>query len=336
MGSFLAPRVKSFFEDYLVCRRNVSGNTVRTYRDAIKLLLVYVAGRMKKPATQLLVTDVTESLVLDFLSDLERNRGNCIQTRNYRLIAIRCLFEHIASRDPLLLNHCSRITSIPPKRGAKLPEIHYLTKKEIEGLLRASREAQSASCRDQAMLQFMYNSGARAQETADAKVSWFSLRTPPKVEILGKGQKWRTCPLWESTARLLRRLIEERVQPVQGDDHLFLNRFGGAITRHGIADIIRKYVNLAAADVSSLRTRVVTPHTLRHTTAMHLLQSGVEVNVIRSWLGHVSISTTNRYVEIDLEMKAKALNTCEVTGHRSTAGPAWKASPDILRWLESL
>ena len=308
----LAPHVRTFFEDHLVCRRNVSDNTVRSYRDAIKLLLRYVAGRMKKPATRLLVTDITESLILRFLSDLEHARGNSIQTRNHRLIAIRCLFEHIAVRDPLLLGHCSKITSIPSKRGAKLPEIQYLTRDEIEGMLRAARKPEPRSCRDQALLQFMYNSGARAQETADARAPWFSLRSPPKVEILGKGQKWRTCPLWEDTAQLLRRLIDERAQPPGNDEPMFLNRFDSAITRHGIADIVHKYAHLAATDVASLRTKTVTPHTLRHTTAMHLLQSGVEVNVIRSWLGHVSIATTNRYVEIDLEMKAKALQTCEV------------------------
>jgi site-specific recombinase XerD len=275
-------------------------------------------------------------MILEFLSDLEHTRGNSIQTRNYRLISIRCLFEYIATRDPLWFGQCSKITSIPTKRGAKLPEIHYLTKEEIESILRAARTLKSASCRDQALLQFMYNSGARAQETADAKISWFSLRSPPKVEILGKGQKWRTCPLWDSTAQILQRLINERTQPSQNGEHLFFNRFGGPITRHGIADIIRKHVRVAATEVPGLRTKTVTPHVLRHTTAMHLLQSGVEVNVIRSWLGHVSIATTNRYVEIDLEMKTKALKTCEVHSTRSTAGPAWKTSPDILRWLESL
>ncbi|MHC4067201.1 MAG: tyrosine-type recombinase/integrase, partial [Planctomycetota bacterium] len=222
----LAPHVRTFFEDYLVCRRNVSSNTVRSYRDAMKLLLKYVAGRMKKPATRLLVTDITGSAVLEFLSDLEQTRGNSIHTRNHRLIAVRCLFEHIAIRDPLLLGHCSKITSIPAKRGAKLPEIQYLTRDEIEGMLRAAGTHGRHSCRDQALLQFMYNSGARAQEAADARVSWFSLRSPPKVEILGKGQKWRSCPLWEDTAQLLQRLIDERAQPPANDEPMFVNRFG--------------------------------------------------------------------------------------------------------------
>ena len=167
------------------------------------------------------------------------------------------------------------------------------------------------------------------------RISWLTLTPPYKVELLGKGRKWRTCPLWKSTAQHVQQLVEQRRLDVSHEDWLFVNRHGRPLSRSGIADIIQRYATKAATTVPNLKNRQVTPHTLRHTTAMRLLQSGVEVNVIRSWLGHVSISTTNRYIEIDLAMKAKALAACEVTspgGHEAT-GPR---SPDILAWLESL
>ncbi|HUT57376.1 MAG TPA: tyrosine-type recombinase/integrase [Phycisphaerae bacterium] len=333
-GTYLAPYVRSFFEDHLVCRRNVAGNTIQSYRDAIKLFLAYVAASLKKPAMQLLVTDVTESVVLGFLADLERSRGNSIQTRNHRLTSLRRLYEYISRQEPLLLDHCRRIATIPLKRGAALPQMQYLTKEEIGAVFGAVDRQAPRGQRDYALLLFMYNTGSRVQEAADTRASWLSLQAPCKAEILGKGRKWRTCPLWSSTAQALKQLLQSRV-PLEQDDHVFLNRFGRPISRSGIEDILRKYTTLAGRTMTGLKNKRVTPHTIRHTTAMHLLQSGVDVNVIRSWLGHASIATTNHYVEIDLEMKAQALKTCEVTGDPSI-GKRWRSSPEILTWLDSL
>jgi integrase/recombinase XerD len=181
----------------------------------------------------------------------------------------------------------------------------------------------------------MYNTGARVQETADVQVPWLTLERPFKVELLGKGRKWRTCPLWDGTARVLKNLVIERGLKLGDDAHLFTSRLRCPMSRSAIADVVHKYANLAARRVPSLQRKPVTPHTLRHTTAMHLLQSGVEVNVIRSWLGHVSIATTNHYVEIDLQMKAKALEACRISVPRRRAG-RWNSDPDILAWLEGL
>jgi site-specific recombinase XerD len=332
---FLAPYVRSFFEDHLSCRRNVSRNTVKSYRDGLKLLLQFVSRQRKKSATQLLVADLTEAVVFDFLTDLEQTRGNLIQTRNHRLVGIRCLCEYIAAREPLLLDHCRKILAIPKKRGAVLPEIQYLEREQVTALLGAVARETPLGRRDYALLLFLYNTGARVQEASDARVSWLTLRAPCKVEILGKGRKRRTCPLWENTVGHLQQLIAERQLPPGGDDHLFVNRFGNPLSRSGIADVLDRHVEKAAATTPSLSGQKVTPHTIRHTTAMHLLQSGVEVNVIRSWLGHVSLTTTNRYIEIDLAMKKKALEVCEV-GEREGETPSWRSNPDILTWLESL
>ena len=334
-NTYLADYVRSFFEDHLACRRNMSANTIRSYRDGVKLLLQFAVSSLKKPATELRVADFTESLVLKFLADLERARRNSIQTRNHRLAIVRCLFGYIAAREPLLLDVCRRIMTVPMKRGAAVPPMRYLTKDEIAALLATPDRSTSTGQRDHALLLFMYNTGARVQEAADATISWLSLEAPYKVDILGKGRKWRVCPIWKSTAQTLRRLVQIRSAPPKQDDYLFLNRFGHPLSRHGIADIIRRRASAAATAKPSAHRGHVTPHMIRHTTAMHLLQSGVEMNVIRSWLGHVSIATTDRYVEIDLEMKAKALKTCEVDS-RHVRTKRWRTDPGILSWLESL
>jgi site-specific recombinase XerD len=334
-SALLAPHVRSFFEDHLVCQRNMSPNTIQSYRDALKLFLRFSVERLNKAATKLLVTDIQEPLVIGFLTELEQTRGNSIQTRNHRLSALQNLYEYIASRDPALLDHCHRIVAIPRKRGAALPEIHYLEKEQVNAILGAAGRNTAISRRDYALLLFLYNTGARVQEAADTRVSWLTLTSPYKVELLGKGRKWRSCPLWENTVQQLRQLIEERRLTAGQDVCLFVNRQGSQLSRSGIADIIERHVAKAAETTGSLRGRRVTPHTFRHTTAMHLLQSGVEINVIRSWLGHVSLATTNQYIEIDLAMKAKALETCEV-GRSEPPAALWRSEPDILAWLESL
>lgn len=330
----LSPFVRSFFEDYLVCHCNVSPHTIRSYRDALKLFLSFSRKHLNKPVTQLLVTDFSEEVITSFLADLEQTRGNSIQTRNHRLHALRKLFEYVAEREPLYVEHCRKLVALPIKRGAALPEIHYLEKEQVTAILDACDQSAQGR-RDYSLLLFLYNTGARVQEVADTRLSWLTLVPPYKVELLGKGRKWRSCPLWDSTIQTLQQLIDQRRLTSGQDDFLFVNRFGHPFSRSGIADIIERCIAKAATTLPSLQGRKVTPHTFRHTTAMHLLQSDVEVNVIRSWLGHVSISTTNKYIEIDLAMKRKAMATCEVD---TTEPPStsWRSDPDILTWLESL
>lgn len=330
----LSPLVRTFFEDHLSCRRNLSRNTIQSYRDALKLFLRFAAEHTKQAVTLLSVEDVTESLVLNFLVELETARGNSIQTRNQRLTSLRRLFDFIASREPLLLDHCRKIVTIPAKRGAEVSEIRYLEKAQITAMLDIASKVEERGRRDYTLLLFMYNTGARVQEVVDTRTSWITLTAAPKVQLLGKRRKWRTCPLWENTARHLENLIQS--QPtLSADDNLFVNRRGCPLSRSGIAHIVQRYATKAEAIEPSLGGIRVTPHVLRHTTAMHLLQSGVEINVIRSWLGHVSISTTSCYIEIDLAMKEKALQTC-VPGGDQPETPMWRAQPDILTWLESL
>lgn len=330
----LAKYIRSFFDDHLVQRQNLSRNSIWSYRDAIKLLVQFATGCTGKSATELDVTDITEKIVLEFFKHLERKRGNALQTCNQRLITIRRLYEYIAFREPLLIEHCKCITTIPCKRGALLPQITYLTRDEIQAILGAIDRASWEGRRDYVILLYMYNTGSRVQEVADAQLSWLSLYSPFKVEITGKGNKSRICPLWNITAKALDRYIEERERLGCKTDNLFINRCKEPISRSGIAYIINKYARKAVSTMPSLQNQHVTPHVLRHTTAMHLLQSGVEINVIKSWLGHVSVATTYRYVHIDLEMKATALKTCDIK--QDSKRRRHKLTPELITWLEAL
>lgn len=331
---YISPYIRTFFEDHLVRRRNLSHNSIWSYRDAIKLLLQFMAQRTHKAVPMLQVADINEQVVLDFFKYLECKRGNSIQTCNHRLTTIRSLFEYIAWREPLMVEHCRQITTIPLKRGALLPQIAYLTKDEMQALLRGIDQATWEGRRNYVLLLYMYNTGSRVQEAVDARLPWLSLHCPYKVEIVGKGSKSRICPLWDTTAKALGHYLEERNRVKCQTDHLFLNRCNMSLSRSGVAYIINACAQHAALVTPSLQHKKVTPHTLRHTTAMHLLQSGVEINVIKSWLGHVSVATTDRYVQIDLEMKAKALKTCEI-GQDHTRRRR-QVTPELLTWLESL
>lgn len=332
---YISKYVRPFFEDYLVCRKNLSICTIRSYRDVIKMFFNFAADQSNKTTPKLLISDVEETTVLKFLAYLEEKRGNSIQTRNHRLAMLRKFFEYISYQEPICSELCRKILDIPMKRGAIDPEICYLEKEEITAIFDAIDSGTNMGRRDYAILLFMYNSGARVQETSDLVMSWLSLEKPYKVQILGKGRKSRTCPLWKNTGEILKKLIFERAEPIKECDHIFLNRMGKPLSRFGICGIVTKYAAKAALKVPSLKSKKVTPHTIRHTTAMHLLQSGVEINVIRSWLGHAQLVTTHRYAEIDLAMKRKALKSCEVKKGRSSLG-SWHSDTDILRWLESL
>ena len=331
----LSKYVRIYFEHHLVCRRNVSRRTISSYRDAMKLFLRFVAKKMNRPLTQIMVTDVGQAIVLDFLEHIEKIRGNSIQTRNHRRAFLRGFFDFVSVEEPMLADHCRRINDIPFKRGAMLPEIHYLEKNEIQALFDVINRKSALGRRDYALLLFMYNTGVRAQEAADLRVSWLDLQEPCRVKVIGKGCKVRICPLWKSTAIALESLLREKGNTHIADAPVFCNHTGQPLTRFGIAHILMKLHQAATQRDPSLQKRKLTPHCIRHTTAMHLLQSGVEINVIKSWLGHANLQTTHRYVEIDLAMKRKALESCELRGKRPPKKNPF-AGADILAWLDAL
>jgi site-specific recombinase XerD len=333
-ASLLGPWVRQFLTEHVVGERNLARNTLRSYRDTLRLLLPAVARQARKPLDRLAVTDVSADRVRQFLSDLEEKRGCGIATRNQRLAAVHALARFIALHAPELIEWCGQVRAVPFKKAARAL-VTYLEKAEMDAVLAAPDLTTGQGRRDHALLLFLYNTGARADEAAQARIddlSWPQVpeRDPASVLIRGKGNKPRRCPLWAQAVRELAALVQGRGP----SEHVFLNRCGRPITRFGIHTLVERYAARAAGRVPSLAAKRVSPHTIRHTTATHLLRSGVDINTIRAWLGHVSLTTTNVYAEVDLEMKAKALANCEVEGEQSSK--PWKEDAGLMEFLRTL
>lgn len=327
--TLLGPWVRRFLLEHLVAERNLARNTQRSYRDALTLLIPFVAGKLNQSVDRLTVVAVSPDLVRLFLADLEQTRQCTIATRNQRLATVHALAHFVGEHSPEHIAWCGQIRSIPFKKSSKVV-IPYLDKPQMDALLGAPDRQTAQGRRDYALLLFLYNSGARAQEAAQLLVSELDL-AGCSVKIRGKGGKERHCPLWPRTVGELRDLIASRSPAAC----VFLNRCGHPITRFGIHTLVERYVCQAQVEMPSLATKRISPHTIRHTTATHLLRAGVDINTVRAWLGHVSLDTTNIYAEIDLEMKAKALAKCEVT-ETSTPKRHWRDDPALMTFLRAL
>jgi len=330
----LGQLIQSFFLDHLIAVKGLRPASVRSYRDTIRLLILHVAEEKRSKITKLTVGDLTFERIVAFLRHLEEDRGNHIRTRNQRLAAIHALFEYIASRCPEMLMTCQQIAAIPTKRVPP-PETQFLERDEIQQLLHDLTSRGRHALRDRALILFLYNTGARVQEAADLRVEHLNLGPHPTVRLHGKGDKWRTCPLWEPTARMIQEQLESENGPAPPPTAAVFTTRGQPLTRYGIYKIVRRH----AAILDDPRTgRRIGPHTFRHTAAVHLLEAGVEVNVIRGWLGHADLTTTNRYAEINTKAKQQALLLTEPPGasegHRTT--PIWRTDETLLSWLSSL
>ena len=325
--------LQRFFRVHLVAQRNVSPHTLRAYRDAMVLLLRFAALRAGVGVTALDADQIGRDVVLAFLDHLEVTRKNSVRTRNARLAAIHSFFRFVAAEEPACASLAQAVLGIPFKRGAH-PILTCLDRPETEHLLAAPDRTRPAGRRDAALLWFLYNTGARAQEIVDVRIPAVRFAAPTQVRLSGKGRKERLCPLWSESVGLLRDMLRDRGVAEQAEEPLFLSAAGRPLTRFGLRYIVRQCVARAATSYPSLATKRIGPHTLRHTTALHLLQSGVELNVVRSWLGHESIETTHAYIEIDLEMKRAALEAASPSRPRVGRSP-WK-EPDVLQWLETL
>ena len=235
-----------------------------------------------------------------------------------------------------MLHVCGQVAAIPIKR-TPLPETRFLSHDEIQQLFAQLPEHGRYALRDRTLLLFLYNTGARAQEAADLRIEHLALQRPPSVRLHGKGGKWRSCPLWDETARSLSQLLEEQRTE---DPHapVFASARGNPLTRFGLYTRVRKHAACIEGDKAVPRRHRITPHAFRRSTAVHLLEAGVEVNVIRGWLGHVSLDTTNRYAEITARMKEDALKICEppVGGAGRAKQAAWRNDTELLTWLSSL
>jgi integrase/recombinase XerD len=328
---FLAPWIHRFLLEYLVNDRNLAHNTQVSYRDTLVLFLPFAAKKRGKSLDQLAIEDICADTIRQFLLELEQKRCCSISTRNQRLAALHALARFIGERNPEHIAWLAEIRSVPFKKTSN-PSMAYLEKQEMDALLNAPNNQRSQGRRDHALLLFLYNSGARASEAAQLTIADLDLDDPPSVTLVGKGGKVRRCPLWPQTAIKLTPLIAGRDlrEPV------FLNHRRQHITRFGIRALVKRSVQDACRKLPGLSAKSISTHTIRHTTAVHLLRSGVDINTIRAWLGHVSLDTTNIYAEVDLEMKAKALARCEVPQSSEIAVEHWSNNSKLLTFLKSL
>jgi site-specific recombinase XerD len=328
--------MRGFFEQHLQSQRGLSGHTVLAYRDALKLFLEFICQRHRKTTVALTLEDLTADTVRGFLDHLERVRKNSVSTRNARLAAIHAFFNYLASIDPRHLAQAQSILAVPFKRQPHRVA-QYLEREEILKVFAGIDGRTLRGQRDDALLRLLYNTGMRVQELVDLDVNHLRFSRPCYVRIFGKGRKERTCPLWKETISALKLYLKNRDVRLDEVTPLFVNRDGNRLTRFGVRHIIGRRVANIADGCPSLLTKRVTPHTLRHTTAMHLLQSNVDLNMIRSWLGHASIETTNGYVEIDLEMKRKTLQSSEkLIPAKARRGCSWRNDDKLLSWLAKL
>jgi site-specific recombinase XerD len=322
----------TFFHDWLIAQRNTSRHTVLAYRDTWRLLLRFVAARLQRPVAHLELAHLTATEVLAFLTYLEQERHVSIATRNCRLAALRSFFAFVADREPLAAAQCAAVLRIPTKRSPRR-EVCYLDVEEVAAILGQPDRSTLEGQRDHALLVFLYNTGARIQEALDLCPSAIRFETPAHVRLMGKGQKERLCPLWPETAAMLAALLYR--QPRLPHEPLFVNRYGQPLGAAGVRYKLQRYVQMAAEQVPSLALKRVTPHVFRHTTAVHLVAAGVDVTVIRSWMGHAHLDTTNRYAQATLETKRAALEQIAPEA-RPGIVPQWKQDDALLTWLESL
>lgn len=317
--------VQDFFGKHLTLERHASHHTVLAYRDSLKLFFRYAAQRAGCTADQLDYGVLDIEVVCSFLVWLEKQRGCGARTRNHRLATLKAFARYVASVAPEHLERCRRIRELTPARFEH-PAINYLENDEVLELMRAVAPVEGR--RNRALLLLLYNTGARVQEIVDLDVCDIRLDLIPVVTLEGKGRKQRTCPLWARTVDALKAWLAERGA---ADGPLFLNTQGRRLSRSGIAYILRKLA--AGAGLSPRHAAQISPHVIRHTTAMHLLEAGVDITTIAAWLGHAQLSTTHGYVEVNLRMKQEAV-AAAATLPELAQGEFPQG--DLLTWLDTL
>jgi integrase/recombinase XerD len=322
--------LQRYFVERLLQQKNASPRTIAAYRDAFRLFFEYAEKHHHTTASKFTLNDFNAKLVLGFLDHLELQRKNSIRSRNSRLTAIHSFARYVALQCPCALNQAQQILAIPTKRFEK-PLIGFLSREEIRAVLDAPDVSSWSGQRDRVLLSLLYNSGARVSELIAIRVTDLDLGASPSVRLHGKGRKQRTVPLWKTTARLLRSWVQR--QGLQPQQPVLPSRQGNPMTRSNVAKRLMLAVTAASTTCPQLIGRHITPHSVRHSTAMHMLQSGVNITVIALWLGHESPVTTHGYVEADLAMKERAINA--VSPHKLGKG-RYRASDSLLAFLETL
>jgi len=325
---------QSFFREHLERSYGASAHTVRAYRDTLRLFFGFLAHLKESSVAKLKLADLDVHAVKTFLFHLESQRANGVATRNCRLTALRSFFAHLVRHDLTRAAQYQQVLALPLKRTASAPAV-YLEPEEMAVILKQPDRRSMSGLRDRALLLFIYNTGARVSEALAVRLQDLSFARPRQVRLYGKGKKERLCPLWDETADAIKQLVKLAHCPE--DEPIFRNRLGEPLTRDGVACLLRKYTALAAREMPALRRRHVTPHVLRHSCAVALLQAGNDPTVIRDYLGHSSVATTNRYISSNLQMKRQALDRFwRRAGLSPTRATPWKPKPDLLAFLTSL
>lgn len=322
--------VQDFFCRRLIEQQNASGQTVAAYRDCFRLLFSYLQETRKKTATSLTLGDLDAETIAAFLNHLETKRHNSVRTRNARFAALRAFLKYAVARDPASLPTVQRVLTIPMKRFVR-QTLGYLSREEVTVVLQAPDGSTWSGHRDRVLFSLLYNTGARVSEAIALRRSHVMLQPDHRIQIEGKGRKQRVVPLWKSTVSRLKEWLE-RIEPAP-QTPLFPNRLGQPLSRSGVERRLREAVRSAATVCPTLAEKRVSPHTLRHTTAMHLLQSGVDMTVIAMWLGHESPATTHQYVEANLAMKEQALAKLEEVPTKSLR---YQPGDQLLQFLDQL
>ena len=330
---YLSHYIRLFLVQFLPHEKGVSENTILAYRDALKLLLKYCADSLHMKIDTLHCGQITKEIICKFLDHQEQKNGYTPNTRNLRLAAFKSFFSYLGREAPQYLDNSQKINTIPQK---KIPHktVDYLESEELKAIMDSIDSKSRNGIRDQCLLLLMYNTGARVQEIVDIKLNDLRLDTASQVKLTGKGKKERVIPLWDDTIEMIKTYIQKRKPKQEDENHLFLNDKGDKITRFGIRYIIKKYTNQAIKKLPSLKLKKISPHTIRHTTATHLLQAGNELNLVRLWLGHASLNTTHMYIEINMKLKKEILSRAESPKLKQER-KNWKV-PKILQWLEEL
>jgi site-specific recombinase XerD len=335
----LTKHLKEFFCTYLRDQRALSPNTIKSYRDTFKILIAYL-GAKRRTSGPLMLADLDAKTILAFLQHLEdqqQGRGNSANTRNQRLAAIQSFFKYLSIHCPSIENQARRVMGIPVKKVPPTEE-DFLTRQELDALLAQPRMDSSDGVRDLALLNFLYNTGARASEAAEARLSWFDL--PARiVTITGKGNKTRLTPLWPATVRLLNLYLEHRRKSKpEAAAYFFINQRGLPFTRFGIRNIVKRYVQRAVRQCPSLLKKRISVHHIRHTTATHLTQAGVDPTVLKDWIGHKMLSSGDRYRHADLNQKRRILEQFAPPNYVTSLEAPEKAVSEAgqLDWLEDL
>lgn len=324
-----------FLQTYLPGSRNVSVNTIHSYRDTFTKLLVYFRDECSLQPEKITFLQLDRKAIEGFLSYLENVQGCSISTRNQRLAAIKSFFRYVEVECPELLLQSQTILSIKNKKHEK-PVIDYLTGKEITLLLEQPDSSTSKGRRDLALLSLMYDSAARVQEICDLKVSNIRLLSPAVVRLYGKGRKAREVPLSTSCVEILRRYMEENrlTQKEMSETPLFFNNQKAKLSRSGVSYILAKYVSMANENGGNISSKI-TPHCLRHSKAMHMVEANINLIYIRDFLGHESIETTQVYAKANPEAKRKAIEKMESNSPKASM-PDWNDNPDLMEFLRTL